>query len=741
MAKKKRRPEPTKEEVILEEDAKVAKPPADIAAAARASVQETAPTGWGGSQIFLFQMALKADEAPLWWTVQRDAWLRSFWQTAPFLPGVIYSIAARNAAFRFEFTGPEEQVQYSKDLCAQADLGAGWQSFVMKLTQDLLTQDNGAFIEVIRPARVRTKKGLLQAVKARGSDGEMEWFQVYRNQIEPIDLEEYKVEDSPVDQPLGIAHLDAGRCQRTGDIDYPVVYTDRKNQKHKLAWWQVITLEDMPSPQEDMNNVGFCAVSRILRAAQILRDVAIYKQEKVSGRFAGSVWVTNVDATRVTDAVKQAKVNADQLGLSRYMPPIIASLLDPQADPKAIEIALASLPDGFDEEVALRWYITELALGTGTDYTYLAPLPGQGLGTATQVETMARQTKGKSSRIFMNTLEFKFRYHRLLPGQVDMNFVEVDAEEQETKDAATQRRAETRAICIQSGEITPQVARQIAVDQGDLEPDYLDMMEEEEVTSEVTEEPEESPGGFEPGDVTEEPEEKGVWARLKALGDRLQLRRRNSGYEGKVNAYAEKLITAYDEWAQKWAKRIAGASLIDRDVFIRDAANEIDDIMQEIALKGLPEAYALGLEEEELTQDGALAVEAYTDRNLRFLEFSLNPDVQTKLKGLGDEGLKDAGAVLGVLGTFRGRVATYAGPYWVMVWKGTEERAKAQGQAQERVIPVTRHLDDRAEHCDTCPPKAGAYKSWAEMIAECGGVPADSSDSCGCNCRCWITLG
>jgi len=1089
--------------------------PKDVEAAAKRSVREPGATGIGSGRALLFRLAHAADGTPAWWSPTRDSWLRDFWHTAPFLPGVVYSICGRNAAFRFEFTGPEKQVQYAKDLCAQADLGAGWQPFVVKISQDLLTQDNGAFIEVIRPARVRTSKGLLPAVKALDADGGMAWFAAWRGQLISIDQEEYKIEDDPADLPLGIAHLDAGRCTRTGDLDHPVKYQDRKGRWHKLAWWQVITLEDMPSPIEDMNGVGLClhrdstvlmangktkrvidlvrsksrenvttigpdgqlttgaicgwhenhingrglvnirgerarlvqgvqernswvtadhpvltpsgwrkagdlrdgdeivtalptpsakqrqlligsllgdmsltkrhdrprlsfahvssnedwvhlkanalkefgwsirirdsqnenhrsmiyaqgrahagleelrrafykngckqipiellrdnlspillaawylddghirdresnirnrkpragiscsgfdpsdvalaafvigqagydcnpvhnghrhdrfdllfsvegsqklfddiapyvpesmryklphdtelfdaqlwdlgnadkmidkviighskppsaqtvycidveethnfvssgivvhncAVSRVLRAAQILRDVAIYKQEKIGGRFAGSVWLTNVDADRITDAVTQAKSNADSEGLSRYMPPVIAQVMDPKADPKAVELALASLPDGFDEEAALRWYITELALGTGTDYSYLAPLPGGGLGTATQVETMARQTKGKSSRLWMNTIEFKFRYHGILPRDVDMNFVEVDEEEQLAQDEATGRRAETRSIRIMSGEITPQVARQIAVDEGDLQPDYLDMMAEEEATPERTEEPSEPEGGAAPGDVTEEPEEKDrlaakwFWQQIKAIGDKLQLRRPGSGSEGDVNAYAAQLVNAFDEWAEKWAGRIASADERDRGPLIVEAAEEIDATMQAIAMKGLPEAYLLGLyegdweAEDELTDAGHLQIQNYTDRNLQFLEYSLGPDLQTKLKALGDEGLKDRDVVAGALGTFRGRVATYAGPYWVLIWKGTEERAKAQEQAQARQIPVTRHLDARAEHCDTCPPKAGEYKSWDDMEAECGGVPADGSDDCGCNCRCWLTLG
>ena len=710
---------------------------APMADVAKASVQTKVTTG--GSTILLFQLALQADEVPKWWTERRDSWLRSFWKTAPFLPGLIYSISARNAAFRFEFTGPEEQVDYAKSLFAQADLGTGWQSFIMKVTQDLLTQDNGAFIEVIRPARVRTEKGLLPAVKALDEDGEMAWFAMWKGKRVPIKEEQYKIEDDPLDLPLGIAHLDAGRCTRTGDIDFPVKYTDTKNHAHKLSWWQVITLEDMPSPQEDMNGVGFCAVSRILRAAQILRDIAVYKAEKVGGRFAGRVYITTADVDAISDAVLQAKQRGDQQYLSRYMPPIIAQAIHPDKPISVESIDLASLPDNFNEEQALIWYITELALGAGVDYTYLAPLPGSGLGTASQVETMARQTKGKSSRLFMEMFEFKARYHAILPKDVEMKFIETDAEEEETRDTAAQRRAETRSVRIMSGEITAEIARQIAVDQGDLEPEYMETMGEVDITPEVTEEATED--GSAVGDVTEEPEEKGILARLKAIGDRLRLRRRGEGYVKKVNDYAKTLIVAYDEWAEKWAPRLAGATLAERDPLIAQATREMDEMMQGIAVEGLPEAYALGLDREEMTQSGLEAVDAYTDRNRGFLEYSFDPAVQEKLKAMDEEAFKDAGAVLGTLGTFRGRAAMYAGPYWVLIWKGMEEKVAEKEQAETRQIPVARHLDPVAGHCATCPPKAGGYKSWAEMVASTGGVPADGSDDCGCNCRCWLELG
>ena len=55
------------------------------------------------------------------------------------------------------------------------------------------------------------------------------------------------------------------------------------------------------------------------------------------------------------------------------------------------------------------------------------------------------------------------------------------AEEME-RDTARARRAKTRAERIQSQEITPEVARQIAHDDGDLDENYLQMMQEVDAT-------------------------------------------------------------------------------------------------------------------------------------------------------------------------------------------------------------------------------------------------------------------
>lgn len=493
----------------------------------------------------ILQLALAVEEAPPWGSNQRDPYLREFWKTEPFLAGAIYSVASRNAAFRWEVSGPPRQVRKARRMLNGADFGDGWQQFVMKISVDLLTCDNGAFVEIIRPARVKMNGKMLTAVKMRDEEGEVRWF-VPTETGQPLAVPDdvaFKAQDSPMDAPIGIAHLDAGRCTRTGDPEYPVLYRDRNFKLHRLAWWQVIMLNDMQSPELTMNGVGLCAVSRMLRQAQTLRDIAIYRQEKVSGRFSRALYLTNVDADAVQDAIAMAEANADSRGLTRYMQPIIAQHIYPEAPVSVEKIELASLPEGFNEDMAMRWYIAVLALNFGVDYGFLAPLPGQGLGTATQSEVQARHARSKSSKLFMADVEGKFKSKGLFARSTTFHFKEVDPEEEQERDEARRRRAETRAIRITSLEISPAIARQIAHDDGDLDERYLEVLGETDITPEIM--------LADVGSETQGDEPEGGEKQLAKEVEKLEPRGEPlPEWDGEVDISEEDVQTAIERWRQ-----------------------------------------------------------------------------------------------------------------------------------------------------------------------------------------------
>ena len=233
----------------------------------------------GAGNALVLSLATVADSFVPWGSAPaiRDRQLRTFLPTEPILASALYNICIRNAAFAWELAGPPLSVEAMQDILVQSDMGAGWQVMMVKVCTDLFSQDNGAFIEVIR-------------------DG-----------LSP---------ESPV---INLAHLDAARCQRTGDPEIPVIYHDRKNVRHKMEPHQIRMLAEFPSPIETMNGVQLCAVSRILRASQLLRDISVYQREKVSGDNPNAIHlVSGVSSAEITDAMNQHKMNQAERGMQRW---------------------------------------------------------------------------------------------------------------------------------------------------------------------------------------------------------------------------------------------------------------------------------------------------------------------------------------------------------------------------------------------------------------------------------------
>lgn len=372
---------------------------------------------------------------------RRDRELREFYPTNDFLAGAIGAVAMRNASFEWKVEGTPRSVDASTRMLHSAIAGSdfGWMPFIENLTIDLATQDNGCFFELIRTGNEPT---------------------------------------SPV---VGIGHLEAARCTRTGDIRYPVVYTDEKGNLHKLAWYQVIGITDMPSPQRKMRGAGMCAISRVLKMSTILKDLAVYKGEKIGGRFAGAIhFVGGAKKTDIDDVMAKGDQDADNRGLTHYMMPLILASLDPETPVSHVEIPLKSLPDNFDFDQEMKWYIAGLALGFGGDYQDFAPLPGGNLGTSAQSEILHRKSRGKGPAFFMNRIRDVFTYRGVLLNNVSFTFYEQDLAADKERAQLAQMRAQTRAIQMRSGEINQAIARKLAIRNDDLE--------EEDITNKLLKE-------------------------------------------------------------------------------------------------------------------------------------------------------------------------------------------------------------------------------------------------------------
>lgn len=402
-------------------------------------VVKQAPDGEGvflGDYVLMF--ASLGDEIPAWGTAprERDRKLREFFTQEPILHSAVFNTIARYVAFGWDLKGPERMVNMTERMLHGLEWGKGWQPWCTKFLLDAFTQDNGAFSEVVR------------------------------------------TDDSPDAPVVTLKHLDSNKCIRTGRALEPVIYYDRDGVGHTLKWYQIIEYTEFPSAIEEARGMQYCAVSRLLKAAQIIRDITVYKREKIGGRFNREIHlVSGVQKRTLDDAIRQHSAEADSQGLVRYLQPLVIAALDPTSQVSVASIALASLPDGFDEDTAMKWYVNQLALAFAADYQDFAPLPGGNLGSAQQAETLHMKSRGKGPRLFMSSLEHIFNFHGIMPRSVTFTFGDQDVAEDTQHARMRLLRAQERAARITSGEISPSVARQIAVDCGDLDKKYLGELE------------------------------------------------------------------------------------------------------------------------------------------------------------------------------------------------------------------------------------------------------------------------
>ena len=393
--------------------------------------------GLGGLSILTTMLAQIGDRITPWGLAYqiRDRQLREFWPTESYLAGAIYAVSIGNASFEWEIEGPDRLAQALTDMLngsiAQQDFG--WIPFINLISQDFYSQDNGMVIELIRDP------GIDAASK-------------------------FKDEKAPV---IGLAHLDSALCVRTGNPKVPIIYSDREGKRHKMKWFQVIARAEYPSAIERMNGVGYSAVTRVLRVAQIIQSMLVYKDEKIGGRqFQAMHFVSGPAKSEVDDALKKDEEKADNQGLARFMGPSVIVSLDPEKPVSAATLEFASLPDNFNFDEEMKWYISALALGLGRDYQDLAPLPSGNIGSANQSEILHRKSIGKGKANFMENMQNWFRDYGIIPKPAEFKFKVKDLAEDMEKVAMQKETLEGLSIARRANFIDGTTARNILVERG-----------------------------------------------------------------------------------------------------------------------------------------------------------------------------------------------------------------------------------------------------------------------------------
>ncbi len=402
------------------------------------SVQERA-SAQDDAQAFLVPLFLTwldaVDDLPPWWTPARDQKLREFWRSEGLLASTIYTMQAILSTVGWVVEGSDEKlVAQARQPLDDAEFGEGLKVTIKKLAEDWFTQDNGMFLEILGPG----------------------------DPAGPL-----------TSQPTGIAHLDAGRCWRSGDPEYPVWYLSQRTAKwHKLHWTRVAFAATNPSAIEAARGIGFSAVSRVAAFAGIMRDTVRYKGEKVGGRQTRAlVTISGAPKEAVETALEEAEKAADNAGRVKFSAMPIIAAPTPGAQIKADMLEFAGVLDGFVWQDEITMYMFVLSLAFGIDARELWPSTSSG-ATKADAEVQHRKAMRKGVGDFLTTLEFIFN-RRLMPEGVTHTFKPKDSEEDQAQADLEKTRIDAAQVMVDSGIVTVKGAVTYLVNAGVLPPEYL----------------------------------------------------------------------------------------------------------------------------------------------------------------------------------------------------------------------------------------------------------------------------
>lgn len=288
---------------------------------------------------------------------------------------------------------------------------------------------------------------------------------------------------------VGIDHLDALRCQRTGNPEEPIIYVDRGGREHVLKWYQWFGDVDMESASLEANGMGQCAAERAYQYIRELAVVTAYIIQKTGGKKPLAIYLVNnlhpktlqaivetaeQDATlmdQAADGLNEDGTPVMPMRVGTYMGAIIGAL-PTDKEMKVVQIDLAGLPDRFNSDEEWKKCLLVFAKSIGIDVQELQPLTGQALGTGAQSRVLHEKGKHGGVQAFKQSFRESLKVAEVTSG-VAYYWSDYDILEQIRKAELAKIHTEDVVELVGATVITPQQGLQVKVDYGELSDTFL----------------------------------------------------------------------------------------------------------------------------------------------------------------------------------------------------------------------------------------------------------------------------
>jgi len=417
----------------------------------------------------MFRYLIKLDETlPDWWSRGRDVFLRNYSRESGLLSSTVYgeSTRVKNLSWIIESQDKKDNsIDHFQRVLEHAQFGEGMPAFLQKCATQLLTQDNGIFIEIIPENPQREYHQGTDPVYDILPNG----VQVISKPGKPAGVLELPLQG----RVGGVACFDSRQCWRTYDPEYPVIYVNKwTGQWRILHWTRVVARASHAQPDETARGIGLCAISRTFVYARLIQYMDIYYKEKVAGQGADFGTIAGMSLKQLEHALNEGKIAQDAKGTLIYKGVQFIVGASPEIMPDVKLHSIKGLPDGFDHEKEMRMAATALSVGFGVSTNGLGLNFNVGRSRA-EAEAQERETQGKGREDIENMLSNVIN-QRVLPDNAEFRFDEKDDRADKERAEQQQIRANTRSVLITSGQISTEEARVMAADAGDIPPEFIE---------------------------------------------------------------------------------------------------------------------------------------------------------------------------------------------------------------------------------------------------------------------------
>lgn len=345
------------------------------------------------------------------------------------------------------------------------------------------TDNTAGLVKVLRKAGYECR-----AISSRGSEWRRDiTFTVESSKKFFADIAPYVPESMRYKLPLDSEPFDPelwnlGLAERFVDRAVVTKRTPSKTGVHSTVYCiDVAETHNFISASTVVHN---CAASRAWSAILKLSALELYVYEKVSGKKPSRIYLVNANLNdkQLQTAIDAGEERSNQKGYVMYMDAIMVPILDPSANASVASIDLKGLPENFDPEKERIQSMLTYADSIGLDPVELDPnlaARGRALGSGSQAQVLDDKQTGRGLITYYKKKQYLIN-ETMLPDRVTFFFGNSDLVDNSRKATIFKTHAEAARILVGPTNqalpiITPEQAKQILADMGDISPEMVTM--------------------------------------------------------------------------------------------------------------------------------------------------------------------------------------------------------------------------------------------------------------------------